>query len=367
MCGGCGAGGLHVFLEFMKKFCYICIAVSVCTGRYESLRRLIMSTISHIQQKIAHELHELNKLIERTLASPNELMNRVISTYLQTKGKQIRPILVILSGRLLGRTNASLMSAAASVELLHNASLIHDDVVDETKQRRGESTINGLWDNHIAVLVGDFFVSSSLQRALDTGDLRIINSVANLGKMLSIGELDQIYNARFHQLDEHAYFNIIDRKTASLFVSCVEMGGFAVGASSERIEPLSRFARLLGLCFQIKDDIFDYYGDAEVGKPTGNDLREGKITLPLLHVLTSGSDDECKKMAELSRKETLSADEIEMLINFAKERGGIDYAYQRMDLMRAEGVAILTSAYGEDNQAVRDLIDVFDYTIRRTY
>ncbi len=326
-----------------------------------------MSTLQNIQQQIAPELDELNLLIAHTLSSPNELMNRVIDNYLKTKGKQLRPIIVILSGKLLGEVTPRLISAAASVELLHNASLIHDDVVDETKMRRNRPTINGLWDNHIAVLVGDFFVSSSLQRALDTADLRIINSVANLGKLLSIGEIDQIYNARYHNLDEEAYFQIIDRKTASLFVACAEMGAYAVGASDRNIQPLRDFARLLGLCFQIKDDIFDYYGDANIGKPTGNDLKEGKITLPLLHVLATSNDAVNDSMKELAHKEDLTADEIEILVNYAKERGGIEYAYTRMQQMRAEAVNLLTSSFSNDNPVVKDLIDIFDYTIARSF
>ncbi len=244
-----------------------------------------MSTLTEIQQLIAPELQALNELIAGTLDSPNELMNRIVDNYLRTKGKQIRPILVILSAKLLGEVNENVIRAAASVELLHNASLIHDDVVDETKMRRNTPTINGIWDNHIAVLVGDFFVSSSLQLAMKTGDIRIIDAIARLGRLLSIGELDQIYCARFHTLTEPAYMQTIERKTASLFMACVEMGGYAVGASDNDIRDISEFARLLGLCFQIKDDIFDYFEDKNIGKPTGNDLREGKITLPLLHVL----------------------------------------------------------------------------------
>ena len=327
-----------------------------------------MSTLSKIQQQIAPQLADLNSLISTTLQSSNELMNRIIDNYLATKGKQIRPIIVILSGRLLGDINSpNLIPAAAAVELLHNASLIHDDVVDETTMRRNRPTINGLWDNHIAVLVGDFFVSSSLQRALDTADLRIINSVASLGKLLSLGEIDQIFNARFHHINEEAYFGIIDRKTASLFVACAEMGAYAVGADEALMAPLLDFARNLGLCFQIKDDIFDYYGDEKIGKPTGNDLREGKITLPLIYALEHGPADQRAAMTELSHKETLSVDEINRLIDFAKSSGGIDYALDCMARMRDKSVATLTAAYGtpEENPAVADLISIFDYTIAR--
>lgn len=322
-----------------------------------------MPSIKEIQQLITPELKALNELIASTLDSPNELMNRIVDNYLRTKGKQIRPILVILSAKLLGKVNENVIRAAAAVELLHNASLIHDDVVDETKIRRNTPTINGIWDNHIAVLVGDFFVSSSLQLAMMTGDIRIINAIAHLGKLLSIGELDQIYCARFHNLTEPAYMQTIERKTASLFMACVEMGGYAVGASDADIAAISEFARLLGLCFQIKDDIFDYYEDKNIGKPTGNDLREGKITLPLLHVLETDTSALRPAMLQLSQQEELSADDINHLIEYAKANGGIDYAYATMESLKAQAAPILDRF---DNKAVTGyLADILDYTIHR--
>lgn len=322
-----------------------------------------MPSIKEIQQLITPELKALNELIASTLDSPNELMNRIVDNYLRTKGKQIRPILVILSAKLLGEVNENVIRAAAAVELLHNASLIHDDVVDETKIRRNTPTINGIWDNHIAVLVGDFFVSSSLQLAMMTGDIRIINAIARLGKLLSIGELDQIYCARFHNLTEPAYMQTIERKTASLFMACVEMGGYAVGASDADIAAISEFARLLGLCFQIKDDIFDYYEDKNIGKPTGNDLREGKITLPLLHVLETDTSALRPAMLQLSQQEELSTDDINRLIEYAKANDGIDYAYATMESLKAQAAPILDRF---DNKAVTGyLADILDYTIHR--
>lgn len=322
-----------------------------------------MPSIKEIQQLITPELKALNELIASTLDSPNELMNRIVDNYLRTKGKQIRPILVILSAKLLGDVNENVIRAAAAVELLHNASLIHDDVVDETKIRRNTPTINGIWDNHIAVLVGDFFVSSSLQLAMMTGDIRIINAIARLGKLLSIGELDQIYCARFHNLTEPAYMQTIERKTASLFMACVEMGGYAVGASDADIAAISEFARLLGLCFQIKDDIFDYYEDKNIGKPTGNDLREGKITLPLLHVLETDTSALRPAMLQLSQQEELSTDDINRLIEYAKVNGGIDYAYATMESLKAQAAPILDRFA---NKAVTGyLADILDYTIHR--
>ncbi len=325
-----------------------------------------MSTLSEIQQSIAPELCRLNELIAQTLSSSNKLMNLIVGNYLETKGKQIRPILVILSAKLFGEINDKVISAAAAVELLHNASLIHDDVVDETKLRRGRSTINGSWDNHIAVLVGDFFVSSSLQRALDTADLRVVDSVARLGRMLSIGELDQIYSARYHELSKEAYYRNIERKTASLFMSCVEMGGYTTGATADQVANISEFARLLGLCFQIKDDIFDYFSNEKIGKPTGNDLREGKVTLPLLHVLLDDTLSRHDEMLALARKEILEASDISTLIDYAKTYGGIDHAYSAMQDMRTKAVAILDANFPA-SPVTSALTSIFDYTIHRDF
>ena len=322
-----------------------------------------MSTIQSIQQSIATELEMLNNRIASTLASPNALMNQVVEGYLKSKGKQIRPIIVILSAKLLGEVNDNVISAATSVELLHNATLIHDDVVDDTKLRRGQATINNIWDNHIAVLVGDFFLSSALFQAIETENIAIIKSITNLGKQLSIGEIDQIYNARFHTLNEDAYFQTIYRKTASLFVSCVEVGAYAVGASEEHIRLLSEVARLLGLCFQIKDDIFDYFDDEKIGKPTGNDLREGKITLPLLHVLLNDTLPQHEEMLALSKKEMLNTDEINTLINYAKSNGGIEYAYDTMQRLRNEAAEILTQL--PESEARQHFITIIDYIISR--
>lgn len=322
-----------------------------------------MNALSHIQQTLSDEIKRLNEEIVTTLHSSNPLMNEVIDNYLRTKGKQIRPILVILSAKTFGSVSAGVISAAAAVELLHNASLIHDDVVDETKLRRNEPTINGIWDNHIAVLVGDFFVSSSLQKALETNDLRIIDSIAELGRILSIGEIDQIYTAQKHTLSEDAYFNIIYRKTASLFVACVKMGAYAVNADETQVSLISEFAKLLGLCFQIKDDIFDYFEDKNIGKPTGNDLREGKITLPLLHVLSDSNATDHDAMLELSRKDMLSAEDIQQLIEYAKSNGGIDYAYSTMKKLKNEAMAILDKL--PQNESVDAFKSLFDFVITR--
>ncbi len=294
-------------------------------------------------------------------------MNKVVETYLEKKGKQIRPVMVILSARLLGEVNDNVIKGAVAVELLHNASLIHDDVVDDTRVRRDALTINGLWDNHLAVLIGDFFLSNSLILASETGDIRIVGSIASLGRLLSIGELDEIYNARYNNLDEEAYFNIIYRKTASLFVSCAEVGAAAAGETdAARLTALREFARLLGLCFQIKDDIFDYFPDGEIGKPTGNDLREGKITLPLLHVLESCQGEERDRMADLARKDALTPGEISLLIDYAVSNGGIEYARQTMNRLREEACAVLCENF-PPSETREAFISLLDFIINRDH
>lgn len=325
-----------------------------------------MTTFEAIRQTIAPELQQLDRRIADALASTNPLMNRVIQGYLQSKGKLIRPILVILTARLFGSVNDKTIASAAAVEMLHNASLIHDDVVDETKMRRGLPTVNALWDNHIAVLVGDFFVSNALQQAITTSDLRVIESISLLGKTLSLGEIEQIYNARYHTLDEKAYFEVISSKTASLFVSCVRMGAYSAGAVDDsRLEAMNRFARLLGQCFQIRDDIFDYFDDEKsVGKPTGNDLREGKVTLPLLYALTRQDLPEQGAMLSLSQKETLDDSDIHTLIGYARRAGGIDYAYATMQRLRDEAIAELAKVDTPDRTKV--FADLIDFIIARS-
>ncbi len=322
-----------------------------------------MTAFADIRQSLQPELTRLDELISNSLDSSNTLMNQVIGTYLRHKGKQLRPMLVMLTARLFGGVNENVLTAAASVEILHNASLIHDDVVDDSSQRHGQETINAMWDNHVAVLVGDFFVSNALRLAARTADLRVINTIADLGKLLSLGEMDQIYNARYHELNEEAYFKVISHKTASLFVSCVAMGGYCTGADDESIEAMRRFAELFGLCFQIKDDIFDYFDSKAIGKPTGNDLREGKVTLPLLHALNSTTGPESEAMKALLRSgEPLSEEEIDCLIAFARANGGIEYAYATMQRLREEAAAILRCF---DSPVTAHFLSLFDFIISR--
>ncbi len=322
-----------------------------------------MNSLEEIRKSLEPEFRKLDTLIGKSLDSSNKLMKRVIDNYLCHKGKQLRPMLVMLTARLFGEISDNVISAAASVEILHNASLIHDDVVDDSDRRHGHETINTLWGNHVAVLVGDFFVSNALQLAVATADLRVIDTIASLGKKLSLGEMDQIYNARFHELTQEAYFNVISHKTASLFVSCVSMGAYCNGVDDDRLDTMRHFAELFGRCFQIKDDIFDYYSDSAIGKPTGNDLREGKVTLPLLYALNNTVGKERDEMAALLGEDCMpDVDAIARLLAFARDNGGIDYAYATMEQMRDEAAKLLERF---DSPVTAQLLSLFDFVIAR--
>lgn len=322
-----------------------------------------MVKLDNIQKILQPELNELNQIIRNSLKTDNELMDQIVTTYLKTKGKQIRPILVLLSAKMLGYINNHVLYAGAALEMLHNASLIHDDIVDETKVRRGTPTINATWDNHIAVLVGDFFVSNALAAGLKTNNISILSALSALGSELALGEIDQICNARDHLLDETKYLSVIRKKTASLFMDCVKMGAEAGNAAKEDIPAMVRYAELLGLCFQIKDDIFDYYDNEKIGKPTGNDLREGKVTLPLIYALNNSSSEDADEMRQLINRGDLTENEITALIEFAKREGGVDYAYNKMLEMQKEADRII-SDYPE-SEAKKAFRDIFEYIIRR--
>ncbi len=323
-----------------------------------------MTNFDEIRDLISSDLERLQKIMKQSLSSNSPLLNEIVDKYLETKGKQIRPIIVVLSAKFFGaEVSDGVLCGAASVELLHNASLIHDDVIDETKQRRGHDTINNTWDNHIAVLVGDFFVSNALACAIRTNDFRVISTISELGKELSTGEIDQIDVAKHHSIDEQTYFSIINKKTASLFQSCVKVGGYSVGASDADIANLSKFVELLGLSFQIKDDIFDYFKDDAIGKPTGNDLREGKVTLPLIYALSHTDAPRHEEMRRLADSDSLTTEQIETLIDYAKAEGGIEYAYATMERLRAEARSILEPY--PDNEAKQAFLSLFDYIIKR--
>ena len=324
-----------------------------------------MSIKESITEVIGYEMESFNKTLADTLSTDNVLLKSIIDYYLQTKGKQIRPMLVILSSRLFGEVNENTLSAAVAVELLHNASLIHDDVVDSSPLRRGRKTVNNLWDNRVAVLVGDYFVSTALQSAIKSNNLDTISLIAALGKELATGEISQIETADDHILDEKRYFNVIKQKTASLFSSCMLMGGYSNGANQEQLKAVETFGEKLGLCFQIKDDIFDYFSDDIVGKPTESDLKEGKVSLPLLYAIYSNNDSRNADMRELLSKQALSDDEIAILVEYAKEMKGIEYAEEVMQKLRNDAAEALSIF--PDSNIKETLLKILDYIITRNF
>jgi len=274
------------------------------------------------------------QMFEKTFASAlsteNPLLLSVNDYVLQKSGKQLRPMLVLLSAKVCGTVNQSTVDSAISLELLHTASLIHDDVVDDTLERRGKPSVNARWTNKIAILSGDYILSKSLGSATKTNNLEILKSIANIGMQLSDGELLQLANVQISSISEENYFSIIRKKTALLFSTCTEVGGLSVNASEAELEHLRNYGEYLGICFQIKDDIFDYYDELLIGKPTGNDIQDGKLTLPLIYALRNSEGAAKEKIVAIIDKKEFSEENIQAITRFAHENGGVTYAEGRM-------------------------------------
>lgn len=275
----------------------------------------------------------------------------------------MRPILVLLVSRLHGHVQPETLYAAVSLELLHTASLVHDDVVDESTERRGQLSVNAIFNNKASVLVGDFLLATSLVYAGRTMSHSIINVISRLGQDLAEGEILQLSNVSNPEFSESIYFDVIRKKTAALFASCTKVGALSVGASDEKVELSRLFGEYIGICFQVKDDVFDYFEDAEIGKPTGNDMLEGKLTLPVLHVLNKTDDPWVKEIAADVKRGTATAEEIMRLVAFTKANGGIDYAFGVMDEYKEKALAILHSFPPSE---VRSALEVYlDYVVER--
>lgn len=320
-----------------------------------------MRAIQEIRQFLSPELERVDLAIRQALDSSNALMNQVIYGYMRHKGKQIRPIMVLLTTHLFGGNITKAINSAAAIELLHNASLIHDDIVDNSASRHGNPTINAQYDPHVAVIVGDYFTSNALSMSLEDGDIRVPITLGTLGKLLTMGEMDQLETALNHSLSQDDYMKVITHKTASLFVACAEVGCYASPRAMEpQLQAMRQFAVLFGRAFQIRDDIFDYFDNAAVGKPTGQDLQEGKISLPLIHALSDSDAPGHDDMMKLAMKPDKSRDDIEKVITFAKERGGIEYATKVMHQMRDQARDIIKGLGDTD-----DLMALFDYVIDR--
>ncbi|MBP5344654.1 MAG: polyprenyl synthetase family protein [Bacteroidales bacterium] len=317
-------------------------------------------------QCIEAEFKQFRLAFEQELCTQVPLADQVIHYFLDRRGKQLRPILTLLTAKMVaGEVTSNSILGAVAVELLHNASLMHDDVVDSSDQRRGTATINYVWDNRVAVLTGDFFLARCLICCSKTGSLEIIRALSEMTSILSEGELEQISNARAHLLSEDAYFSVIRGKTASLFSACLRIGGLSVNATPEQIEALSEIGYKIGMVFQIRDDIFDYFPSNDaVGKPTGHDIMEGKVTLPLLYALQHAPATQSQVVMDLLKaNRALTEDEIARIVDFAKQMGGIEYAQARMKNIAFEAKELLSTF--PDNACRGSLMQLVDYFIDR--
>ena len=323
-----------------------------------------MDYLSLIKQPIETELSRFIDLFDESLSYADGLLGLALKAIRQRGGKRMRPMLVMLLAKNFGEVNEVTQHAALSLELLHTASLVHDDVVDESDERRGQASVNASYNNKVAVLVGDYILSTSLFHVSNTNNIDIVRSLALLGQTLSDGEILQLANIRNNDLSEDVYCRIIERKTASLFATCGAAGAMSVGAKETEIEAARQFGWNIGMVFQIRDDIFDYFSDSRVGKPTGNDLAEGKITLPLLHVLLKTHDDRMFQLVRKVKAQTVSPDEIGELVAFAKAHGGIEYAEQKMQYYCAEAQTFI-ARYVEDKTLKSALQAYVDYVVER--
>lgn len=319
--------------------------------------------MQHIKRPILKEFEIFKQMFDASLQSSNPLLNEVITYIKQRNGKMMRPMLVLLMPKVCGEVQDATYHAAISLELLHTASLVHDDVVDESDKRRGQKSVNALYDNKVSVLVGDYLLATSLKEASLTGDIRIVNLVAKLGQNLSEGEIVQLSNTSSLDFSEDVYFDVIRKKTAALFASCAEAGVCSVSSSDEIVQKAYLFGEMIGIAFQIKDDIFDYFS-TDVGKPTGNDMREGKLTLPALYVLNRYADESMKSLALRIRSLDATQEEIDDFIAYVKEKGGIEYAEEVMKDYRNKALDLLPSTISKD---VKEALTAYiDFVINRT-
>lgn len=322
-----------------------------------------MDVLSLIKKPIATELEEFKTLFSDTLSSSNVLLNSVLDHISQRSGKRMRPILVLLMAKCCGKVTPATLYAAIALELLHTASLVHDDVVDESGERRGQLSVNAVFNNKVAVLSGDYLLATALVQVAKTSNLDIIHTVSLLGQELAEGELLQLSNVSNLDFSEAVYFDVIRKKTASLFAACTKAGALSVGASDEMVEKARLFGEYIGICFQVKDDIFDYYDAGEIGKPTGNDMREGKITLPAIYALNTTRSEEALTWGKKVKQGVATADEIGRLVEFTKSCGGIGYATSVMQAYREKALALLASC--TDTEVRQALIAYLDYVVMR--
>ena len=301
-----------------------------------------MKTVSQIKQPIEYEMELFEKKFQLSMYSKVSLLNRITHYVVNRKGKQMRPMFVFLIAKMFnnGDVNDRTYRGASVIELIHTATLVHDDVVDESNKRRGFFSINALWKNKIAVLVGDFLLSKGLLLSIDNSDFDLLKIISTAVREMSEGELLQIEKARKLDITESVYFEIIRKKTATLIAACCEMGSQSVMASKTEVENMRQFGEYIGMAFQIKDDLFDY-GTQKIGKPTGIDIKEQKMTLPLIHTLNNCSKKEKKWVVNSIKNYNTDKVRVNELIHFVKEKGGLDYAVSKMKEYQKMALVIL--------------------------
>lgn len=323
-----------------------------------------MDYLSVIKKPITEELNHFIDLFNTSLEHQDGLLSQVLMFIKQRSGKRMRPMLMLLIAKAFGCVSEVTQHAAIGLELLHTASLVHDDVVDESGERRGQASVNAFYDNKVAVLVGDYILSTALLHVSFTSSDRIVSGLAELGRTLSDGEILQLENISNQTISEEAYYEVIKRKTAALFEACTEIGALSVGASKDDVEQARLFGLHLGMAFQIRDDIFDYYESNDIGKPTGNDMAEGKLTLPVIHAVLSTDNGAMKDLALKVRKGEVTPEEVAQLVAFTKENGGIEYAEAKMREFKNKAIGFIEEKI-QDADIKQALNAYLDYVIER--
>lgn len=321
-----------------------------------------MSSIQEIRQPVAEELKRFEKEFRELIRSNVFLLDTITNYIVKSKGKQIRPLFVFLSALAAGRITEASHRGAGLIELLHTATLIHDDVVDDSNYRRGFFSINALWKNKVAVLVGDYLLSRGLLLSVDNGDFQLLKIVSEAVREMSEGELLQIEKARRLDITEDVYYTIIRQKTASLIASCCAVGASSSGAGEEVVHQMRQFGSLTGMAFQIKDDLFDF-GSDDVGKPLGIDIKEKKMTLPLIYALHQASWLQKRRMIRLIKNESENPESVREVVDFVRNSGGLPYAAQKMQEFAAKALSCLD--FLPDSLAKSSLISLVDFTINR--
>lgn len=304
-------------------------------------------------------------MFQESLSHTDGLLSEVLNHIRQRMGKGMRPILMMLVAKNYSEVTQVTQHSAIGLELLHTASLVHDDVVDESGERRGQPSVNATYNNKVSVLVGDYILSTALLHVAYTGNQRIVENLAQLGRTLASGEILQLSNIRNQEISEDVYYQVIKQKTAALFEACAAIGALSGGASQEEVKLAGQFGQNIGIIFQIRDDIFDYFDSKAIGKPTGNDMAEGKLTLPIIYALNNSSYESMANLARKVKAGTINSDEIAVLVEFTKQQGGIEYAEQAMMDYRAKAQEYVSTIKKAE---IRDALTAYlDYVMERNY